>query len=341
MKRCVRWLRAAAAIPLLLVGCAPEEGAEGARAALSSVPPTSDGRSIIEDRHVYADPDEGWIEFDMNPGGCAPAEYCIRELEGRARIRIHYSRERNFVDVYADYTDGALPYRPTYEKSFDDSTRFNPQFMRVEDARWQLWLVGELAGPSEELAYYDLATLQFIGTQYDFEPYTDVPFPAEGTYTTLSIPATRMLCTPIFEGNEDGEGHFRFRFRFDRMEDALGSPGTINLQLPFDLCHPDELTNYWTQTRLPDSAFLSFDDFLSSIHNGRGIVVAQSAEPYPKPEVLGYRDNTFLAWANQYPQALPRGLTAQFGVVTEDPGVNGQNPPFPPGVIDLCSTEAP
>lgn len=323
----------------VLAGCAGNDPVAATQAALESVPDSADGRSTIEDRYVYADPDEGWIEIPLTPGFTIPNEFSIEDLHGEARVRIHYSRRRGTVDVYADFENGALPYRPTYEKRFDDSTEFNPQMVRVEDARWQMWIIGALAGRHQEMAYYDLATQRFLGTRFDFQPLGSRPAPVEGTYFTVPFQITRMICSPIFEGNEQGEGHFHWRYDFHRMADAAGTPGTIQMIAPFDFCHPDYVSNYWTQERLPDEMYMSFDLFLQSIADGESIGIAVSAEPYPKPPSLAYRDNTFIGWGNTYPQIMPPGWTVNVrsgGALERVSGRNEQNDPWPASILDLC-----
>lgn len=324
-------------------GCAQESGDVGVRAEPLVTPPEiANGVSDIEGRYTYADPDEGEFTIPLTLNFCLPGELCIQEqsqIDGSATVRIVYSRARNTVDVYADFV--GLPYRPTYEKDFDDSTDFNPQFMRVEDARWQMWLMGTVFGRYHETLYYDATTLQFLGTRFDFAPHGPRPFPAEGTYFTAPAPAIRMICSPIFEGNPDGTGHLHFTLQFDRMEDAAGSPGVVNTIHPFDICEPDALTNYWTQTRLPDDMFMSFDYFLESIWNGEGIGIAMSAEPYPKPPELAYRDNTFITWGNMYPSVVPQGFGLDFrnfGTITPISGVTEQLDPWPPSRRHLCGS---
>ena len=336
--------RAASLVCLIAaMGCAQETGDVGARTEPLVTPPEiANGVSDIEGRYTYADPDEGEFVIPLTLNFCLPGEFCIQDqsqIDGSATVRIVYSRARNTVDVYADFV--GLPYRPTYEKRFDDSTDFNPQFMRVEDARWQMWLMGTVFGRYHETLYYDATTLQFLGTRFDFAPHGDRPFPAEGTYFTAPAPAIRMVCSPIFEGNPDGTGHLHFTLRFDRIEDAAGSQGVVNTIHPFDICEPDALTNYWTQTRLPDDMFMSFDYFLESIWNGEGIGIAMSAEPYPKPPELAYRDNTFITWGNMYPSVVPQGYGLDFrnfGTITPISGVSEQLDPWPPSRRHLCGS---
>ncbi len=324
---------------LLLAACAEPGDVGSTGAALTSVPELSNGRSTIEDRYVYAPPDEGSIEFDMTQGFCLPNEFCFRGLEGEVHIRIDYSKSANTVDLYANWTEGAYPYRQTFSKDFDDSTAFNTQPTTVSDGRWQMWMMGSIIGRYQENAYYDATTLDFIGTRYDFEPIGPRPWPPAGTYFPVPATATRMFCTPLFESNPDGSGSAHFTFNYDRMEDMMGTPGVIALIIPYNLCRPDELNNYWTQTRLPDEMYMSWDWFLESIWNGEGIGVASSYEPFPKPAYLAYRDATFIGWGNMYPQEIPRPMRLDmrsFGTLIEEDGINGQLDPWPAGSVDLC-----
>ncbi len=333
------------ACALLWTACAPAGSADAVaaeQAALSSIGDDVPNTSTLEGRRVYArSRDEGEIEFPLTAGLCIQNEFCLEGLQGEPEARIRYSRSHNSVDVYVDFARGELPYRPDYTKDFDDSTEFNPQLTHVEDARWQLWMMGTIFGRYRELAYYDIATQRFIGTRYDFAPLGPRPAPAPGTYFTIEAQATRMFCSPEFEGRPDGSARVHFRFDFDRMADAEGTPGTVALIVPFDFCHPDHLSNYWTQTRLPDDMFMSFDTFLDSIDDGDSIGLVATAEPFPRPPALAFRDNTFVGWGNMYPQSIPPGMHMDFntgGVLRPVTGFNHQLDPWFPSVLDLCGS---
>lgn len=325
---------------LALCGCGEQDEAGASAAALASVPELSNGRSTLEDRYVYAPPDEGSISWQQTQGFCLPGEFCFRGLEGEVNIRIDYSRAAGTVDLYADWTEGAYPYRQDWEKDWDDSTPFNTQPTRIDDARWQMWMMGSVIGRYRDIAYYDSTSLNFIGSRYDFVPIGTRPWPPAGTYFPVEVTAIRMFCTPMFESNPDGSGSAHFTWDWDRMEDAVGSPGVIAMILPFNLCRPDELSNYWTNTRLPDEMFMSWDWFLESIWQGEGIGIASSAEPFPKPSYLAYRDATFIAWGNFYPNSIPNPMRldmASFGTVIEADGINGQLDYWAPASVDLCA----
>lgn len=190
-------------------GCADsdKEGVGRLSQALTTPPTLASGVSTIENRITYGDPDKGEFVIPLTLNFCLPGEFCIQEqsqIDGSAVVRIVYDRSANTVDVYADFE--GPPYRPTYEKDFDDSTEFNPQFMKVENAHWQLWLMGTVFGRYHETVYYDATTLKFLGTRFDFEPHGDRPFPEEGTYFTAPVPGIRMVCSPLQKENLGVDG---------------------------------------------------------------------------------------------------------------------------------------
>lgn len=307
---------------------------------LSAPPVLASGRSTIEGRYVYAPPDEGEFTMHLNLGGAGAGEMVIVEpsmINGDAQVRFVYSKKKNLVEMTAKFK--GLPYRPSYKREFDPTSPFNKHFMEVKNAKWQFWLIGTTFGRQREDLYFDATTLKFLGTRYDFVPIGPKPAPAPGSFFTVQAPVVQMLCSPLFEGKPNGEGEVKFRFRYDRLEDAAGTPGTIYALTAFDACKPDHYDPYWTNSRLPDEKYMTWDTVLQSIWNGENFAVAMSAEPDPKPVELAYRDNTFLGWTGYYPAEIPKGLMANnktgtiLGPVT--PGVH-QAPMYPPSRRNLC-----
>ncbi|HEX7666504.1 MAG TPA: hypothetical protein VF407_18385, partial [Polyangiaceae bacterium] len=253
------------------------------------------------------------IEFPMTMNISLPSELSIQEksmIDGWAKVRIKYSKRRNTVDVYL--TAKGLPYRKTFTKDFDDSTEFNFEYKTLPDAHWQFWLMGTLFGRYHEIAYYDSTSLKFLGTKWDFVPFGSRPFPAAGTFITAPVNAIRMICSPIFEGRPNGDLEYHYQLQYDHIADAMGSPGTVNAVLPFDLCEPDKLENYWSNTRLSDDMFMTWDYYLQSIWNGEGLGTVFTAEPAVKPGELGFRDNNMVGWGQIYPELVPQGMGMDF-----------------------------
>lgn len=338
-------------------GCArsaPNDGdgtssTESSSQALTSVGVLAPGRSDIEGRNIYAPPDEGEIAFPMTLDVSLPGELSIETpamVNGEFDVRIKYSKKHNYVKVHLH--GKGLPYRQTFHKDFDDSTEFNQEFVTLENAHWQFWLMGTLFGRYHETAYFDSTTLKFIGTRFDFAPLGSRPQPAPGTFITAPVNAIRMICSPIFEGKPDGDLDFDYELKYDHMEDAMGSPGTVNMVLPFDLCEPDHLTNYWTNTRLTDDMFMTWDYYLQSIWNGEGIGTVFTAEPAEKPGFLGFRDNNMVGPGQIWPEIIPHGMGMDFmtaangfggGSIIPIHGHTYQLAPWPtsaPGQRHLC-----
>jgi hypothetical protein len=267
------------------------------------VPRTPTGISTIEQRYVYAPPDEGGFEIPMVTGGAAPTEVLLEEPEmcrpeAKAKARITYSKRRNEVVLEAAF-DG-LPYRMSFTRPVDVSTPYNRFPLEVHDGKWQFWFVGRMLN-FDTTFYYDATTLRLIGSEHDIPggpPPNSIPVP---------IATMHMTSTPLFEGRPDGTASARFVFRYDQMLDEQGKGGVYFSYVPYSLCKPDEYGPYYTNGGLPVSLAMSFDQVLQSIWSGYGMVVATSLEPDPKPAYLLSRDNPMIGWSGGYPNAKPRG----------------------------------
>jgi len=300
------------------------------------VPRTPTGRSTVEQRYVYATPDEGSFEVPLRLGLAAPNEVRIEEPvqcrpEAKATARISYSKRRNEVVLEADY-DG-LPYRMSYTRPEDISTPYNQFPQSVQDGKWQIWFVGRLLN-FRTTFYYDAATLQLIGHEQDLPggpPPNSIP---------VQLPTLHMFGTPLFEGTPDGKAHVRFTFRYDQMLDEVGRGGVYYSFVPYNLCKPDEYGPYYTDGGLPPSLAMNFDQVLESIWSGHGMMVSTSLEPDPKPEYLTSRDNLMITWTNQYPQLVAEGMELDLvsrGVRVQTTCGTRILPPFPTAYYNLCA----
>lgn len=268
------------------------------------VPREPTGYSSIEQRYVYAQPDEGEFGFDLNLGMGYPTEVVLAEpsmCEGSGTVKFKYSKSRNEVELIAKFK--GLPYRMSYTRPVDVSTPYNQFPVSVEDGIWQIWFVGRMFN-FDTTFYYDGLTLQLIGNEHD------VPNPPAGAIPVL-LPTLHMIASPLFEGNRGGNANIKFKFRYDSILDEQGKGGVYFALAPSNLCKPDEYTPYYTQGGLPVEKAFSFDDVLESIWSGHGMAIATSLEPQVKPEYLLSRDNTMIGWANMYPGAITPGYVIE------------------------------
>lgn len=299
------------------------------------VPRTPTGFSTVEQRHVYAPPDEGTIDIPLRLGLANPNEVLIEEPiqcrpEAKARARITYSKRKNKVVLEAWY-DG-LPYRMSYRRPTDISTKYNRFPQEVKDGKWQIWFVGRMLS-FRTTFYYDATTRELLGHPHDLPngpPPNSIP---------VQLPALHMIGTPIFEGTPDGKAHVRFEYRYDQMLDEVGTGGVYYSYAPRTLCEPDGYGVYYTNGGLPPSEALNFDQVLQSIWSGHGMMVATSLEPDPKPEYLKARDNLMITWAGMYPINVPEGV--EFDLVSRT--VHNKEtcgtrilPAFPKAYFNVC-----
>jgi hypothetical protein len=288
----------------------PAPSSETQAQILSSQAPAPVGRSVLEQRFVYALPDEGEITVPLTLDMSLPGEVSVQTpsmVAGDASVHVRYSKARNQVVVAFDAH--GLPFRPTFEKQVDGSHAFNTELPVVHEARWRLWLEGTLYGHQHEDLYYRHGKPRgFLGTRYDVEPLGPRAAPLPRSFEIVQGNARQMIASPLFEGNVDGDVHFEWSLLYDRMTDAWGTPGAINLILPLDRCEPDSLSSYWTQGALPDGKVMTWDTFLASIWAGEGVGFMVTAEPAERPKSLAFRSSGFVGWANVYPSTVPNGF---------------------------------
>jgi hypothetical protein len=261
------------------------------------------GFSTIEQRYVYAPPEEGEFTVPI-PVGAGPLEVGIATPEmcaGEMNVTYSYSKSDNKVRARIKGT--GMPYRLDYTRTTDVSTQFNIHPVSIEDGKWQVWTIARTL-EVYILAYYDGLTLQLLGTEYE---YPDGPPPGS---IPVPIAGAQMICSPIFEGDEDGNVDFTWEWDYDAMIDAAGNGGTVTTGLPVSLCTPDKLVIYYKNGGVPPDQAMSWDDVLNTV-NKDGIVVATSLEPDPKPEELISRDNIMLGHVGNYPNVIPPGYTVE------------------------------
>lgn len=285
-------------------------------AALSNPPPAivprdeATGFSTIEQRYVYAPPEEGSFRVPLQPGA-GPLEVFIRTremCEGEAHVDVEYSKSDNRVSIRAEFTD--LPYKYDYTRSQDISTPWNLHPVSVEDGKWQVWLIGRLFN-LDMLFYYDAATGELLGSAFDYPEPPPFSIP-------VVLPISHLLCSPVFEGEPDGHAVLEWEMPYDAMIDSEGTGGTWAGFIPQNLCKPDKLVAYYTNGGIPPEEAMTFDDVLATVHRS-GIMLATSLEPDPKPEYLKARDNLMIAHIGAYPQTIPQGYTMDLNSGTLQP----------------------
>lgn len=297
--------------------------------------PAETGFSTAEQRHVYAPPDEGVIEFPLQVGAL-PMELAIEEqsmCDGSANVRIEYSKSKNYVKLDAKFK--GLPYKPSYCYEWNPTTDFNKFPDCVDEGAWQMWFIVKNF-TRDIIFWYDAETLDLLGSEYDFP--TRVP--TDRAAFQVVIPGVHMIESPLFHPEPDGDGHFQWEFAYDGMVDYEGTAGVLATFVPTNLCFPDEYITYWTNGGMPLDEKLTGDDMLQSVWAGYGINVTTSLEPDPKPEYLRGRDNIMIGHTGNYPQVVPDGYMFDFRGATVVPRTScetHQNDPWPAYYPDMCS----
>ena len=314
----------------------------GAASGLAANPPPAyvprsieTGFSTVEQKYVYAPPDEGSFEMDLRVGAL-PREYAIEEPslcsdDAKMHIKITYSKRRNKVKFEAEFR--GLPYRPSYCYEYNPTTEFNEYPDCVEDGNYQFWVIGKMF-TEETIYWYDAITLDLVGQEWAFP---DGPPP--GAFPVV-VPGVMMMGSPQFEPKPNGNGKFTWEYAYDQMTDDTGTAGVAAGFVPKNLCFPDEYIGVYSNGGLPLSHAMSFDDILHSIHSGNGFAMATSLEPQVKPDYLRARDNIMIPQIGFYPGNIPQGYTFNMlsqTVELKEGCESHQNPTWPGPYYDLCS----
>lgn len=289
---------------LVVLGLAGTASASTPVSPFALTPRAPNGISAIEQRYVYAPPDEGRLNFSMTTGNVFPTEVIIEEPsmcddDAKAEMEIRYSKRKNEVELRGRFE--GLPYRMSYTRDVDVSTPYNQFPVSVEEGVWQFWFVIRQFNFKTTM-FYDPMTLQLIGSEFDITPPPGA--------IPVQVPTLHMVSSPLFEGRPDGKADIRFKFAYDKILDEQGMGGVYFILGPHNLCKPDAWGPYYTRP-LPPELAPTWDQALESIHQGYGIAVATSLEPRVKPEWLLSRDNTMIGWAGGYPAGLPDGYISE------------------------------
>ena len=294
----------------------------------------------------FAPEAEGRIRFPLAVTGVSlPEEVDIvtpEMLSGSAEAIITYSKSDDRVILELDI-DG-LPYQLDFTRPEDVSTPYNQFPVSVEDAQWQVWLIGNQFN-IETTFWYDGQTGQLIANEFDLphRPLAEsalVDVNNDGVADiSVQVPTIQAIGTPLFEGTPDGQAHVSFKFEYDQLLDDQGTAGFYQAFLPYNLNQPESVGVYYTDGGLPLSEAMTWDDVLSTIRT-TGLGLALSLESEPKPDFLASRDNTMLAWKNLYPTIIPNNIVFEavsntFRLAEASDLVTHVNPPTPARLVAI------
>ena len=261
--------------------------------------------SIIPAKSYGGDNRKGAFTVDLGFGFIGGREIQVREqsmCDGKAQIQIKWDQNKGKVWLSGKFK--GLPSKMDRCYDYDPSTEFNEYPECVENGVWQIWFSGRTA-TIESLFYYDGATGELIGNEYEL----DGPPPANAI--AVPIPVFQMICSPPFEATPHNlKAKVEFEFDYHQILDGRGSGGVYATQLPRNIFNPSDLEVYYTDGGLPIAAAMDMDDILDDLENNPvgNILFATSLEPTPKPDFLASRDNLMIGWGGGVRDASLLGL---------------------------------
>jgi hypothetical protein len=156
---------------------------------------------------------KGEIHTELYRGAAVPFEITVVETpndcEGHLDLTIEWDEDDNEVVVELRGKEALEPF-PSVDRTLGVDyvpNAFLPEPEDIAGGRYQLWLIAA-SGPMT-LFFYDPITLDLIGSEHDFE----VPPPA----IPVAFPTLRMVGTPMFQPEPDGDVDETWTFDYDGM----------------------------------------------------------------------------------------------------------------------------
>ncbi|MCA9706430.1 MAG: hypothetical protein KDK70_11320 [Myxococcales bacterium] len=156
----------------------------------------------------------GEVFVPLERGAAVPFELMVMptpgECSGHVDLSLAWDQADNEVEVRLSGPAGTLEPYPDVDRTEGVDWLPNPHFsdpVDFVDGRYQLWVIA--AGGPIALFYYDPATLDLLGSQYDFA----VPPPAIPVF----FPTLYMTSLPMFQPAADGSVDEQWTMEYDAI----------------------------------------------------------------------------------------------------------------------------
>lgn len=181
--------------------------------AVAAVGASADANAAPDLPYGKGNLDRGKIEMTLVRGAAIPYELTVidtpNNCQGSVDLTMQWDKEDNWVRIKMRSDAGALEPFPDIDRTEGVDffpNQFFPEPVDYEDGRYQLWLISA-AGPLMSF-YYDLETLDLLGSQLDFgeNPPPSIPVP---------FPTLYMFATPMFQPQANGKVKLDWEFPYD------------------------------------------------------------------------------------------------------------------------------
>lgn len=284
------------------------------------------GHSGGTSSYGIGDHSKGTMKMSLYRGVAIPYELTVvptLDCEGEMSLKFKWDEEANRVDAWLK-GKGVLEQFPDVER--EEGVNFTPnpfwpELKDFEDGRYQLWL---LSSARPIALYYDPVTLDFIGSEFDFEQPPSPVF--------IMAPTVAAVPMPFFQPDANGDVDEHWTFEYDKVPrqdnpEVWGhhhftvAPTNLCLANPFRI-DLSTVRPYLSKPVPPEDSY-SFGDYIQS-----GMFIDITVEPAEWPTnpplttmVASYSGST--AFGGSVPKGWQMDLNPIFGSVA--PGIV----PFP------------
>jgi hypothetical protein len=185
----------------------------------------------------YGDASKGFMTTPIYRAGSVPDEFLVIATPGNCQrhvqITMAWDEAENWVRVRVQ-GKGVLPQYPDIDRTEGVDffpNKWWPEPEDFEDGQYLLWLI---AAPEVATFYYDVNTLELLGSEYDFET---PPIPA----IPVDLPVFTAIPTPFFQPDENGDIDVVWEYDYDGLvrPDLPEQAHALGSFIPHSLCTTD------------------------------------------------------------------------------------------------------
>ncbi len=231
-KRPLRFIALAGALALASTAMGPSQPADA---------------SIDNLELSFGDAKKGFMTLPLYRAGSVPDEFLVLATPGdcqrSVQVTMAWDEAENWVRIRVQ-SKGALERFPSVDRTEGVDYFHNPWWpepIDFDNGRYLLWFI---SSPQLATFYYDVNTLELLGSEYDFEspPIPSIP---------IEIPVFTAIPTPFFQPDENGDVDVVWEYAYDGLvrPDLPDQAHALGTFLPHTLCKTDPFRYDRSSTR--------------------------------------------------------------------------------------------
>ena len=186
---------------------------------------------------AWGDARKGFMTLPIYRAGAVPDEFLVLKTPGNCQrsvqVTMAWDEAQNYVRIRVQ-GKGVLERLPSVNRTEGVDffpNRFWPEPEDFDNGQYLLWFI---SSPFVATFYYDVATFDLLGSEYDFAtpPVPSIP---------VELPVFTAIPTPFFQPDENGDVDVTWEYAYDAMvrPDLPNQAHALGSFIPHTLCKAD------------------------------------------------------------------------------------------------------